>query len=158
MKTACPWFFFSCHSQLPPSVFDHVKRGKKRQWNEEYERHDHISIHSPLSVIGLQIESLPSFLHLSINKGSIKPSRAHSDPSRQQTFPLFPLILALLLDWSPGNAHALKIVIIVPSRWITCGGYRCSVKLSHHNLFIWCIKVHWLIFHHRLRPLFFHWG
>lgn len=69
----------------------------------------------------------------------------------QQTFPLFPLTL-ILLDWSPGNAHALKIVIIVLSCWITCGGSRCSVNLSLHSPFTWCIRVHWLIFHRRLHP------
>lgn len=154
-----PFFFLNSVFLSPPPSASMIllkdrKRDKERKWKE---RRDHISIHSLLSVIRLQIESLPSFLHLSVNTGSIKPSRARSDPSRQQTFPLFPLTLALLLDWSPGNAHTLKIVIIVLSRWITCGGYRCSVNLSLHSLFIWCIRVHWLILHHRLHLLFFQW-
>lgn len=143
-------------SQPPPFasliLLKERKRDKKRKWKEQ---RDHISIHSLLSIIRLQIESLPSFLHLSVNTGSIKPSRAHSDPSRQQTFPLFPLTFALLLDWNPGNAHTLKIVIIVLSCWITRGGYCCSVNLSLHSLFTWCIRVHWLIFHHRLHHPFF---
>lgn len=147
-KETCFYFWLP---QLPPFCsYDLVKRNKERKRKEW---RGHISILSPLSVIRLQIESLPFFLHLSVNTGSIKPGSARLDPSRQQTFPLFPLTLALLLDWSPGNAHALKIVIIVLSGWITCGGYRCSVNPSLHSLFMWCIRVHWLIFHHRLHPL-----
>lgn len=154
-KGTCPWFFSQPSPSTSMILLKERKRDKERMWKE---RRDHISIHSLLSVIRLQIESLPSFLHLSINTGSIKPSRAHSDPSRQQTFPLFPLTLALLLDWGPGIAHTLKIVIIVLSQWITCRGYRCSVNLSFHSPFMWCIRVHWLIFHLRLNPPpFFQW-
>lgn len=91
------------------------KRQKQREWQ------DHMPVHCLPSVIWTQIESLPSFLHLSINAGSITAGRAPTDTSRQQTFPLPPLTLGLLLDRSPGNAHALKIVIIVPSHWITHG-------------------------------------
>lgn len=109
---------------VPLSPFPSMILLKERKKKRKKERRDHISIHSLLFVIRLQIESLSSFLHLSINTGSIKPSRAHSDLSQQQTFPLFPLILALSLDWSPVNAHTLKIVIIVLSCWITCGGWR----------------------------------
>lgn len=145
--------FYLCLSA--PTIYDLVKREKKRQREGDKKRRDHISIHSLQFVIRLQIESLPSFFHLSVNTGSIKPSRAHSDLSRHQTFPPFPLILALSLDWSPVIAHTLKIVIIVLSRWITCGGYHCSVNLSLHSLFKWCIGVYWLIFHHRLHSAFF---
>lgn len=115
-------------------------------WKREKEtkRRDHISIHSVQFVIWPQIELLLSFLHLSVNTRSINPSRTHSELSRHQTFPPYPLILALSLDWSPLNAYTLKIVITVLSHWNTCGGYRCSASLSLHILFKWRIGVYWL--------------
>lgn len=148
------FFFFDVPQPSTPWIYDFVK-----QWEKETKRGSdkNVVTTSPsnlLSVIRSQIESLPSFLHLSVNMRSIKPHRAHSDPSRQQTFPPFPLTLALLLDWSSGNAHTLKILIIVLSSRITCGEYR-FVNLSLRGLFAWHIRFHCLMFHHWLKPLFF---